>query len=444
MEKIAHRMGNAVLVGALFVSVSAFLFSMSASLTLAQEEIDTFKEDMPAPSQPQMGQQEIRDFLNQFKDLQRDTKKVANDLKGATSAEADAWKQRLQTVQTQAADCVKRMNAATNETRLEVRDECHSLGLWDEVNEIREQFVPAQEIKNTTNDIKRQMNELKRMEKKLKKLKLDTMQASITELLNKLNEYHANITKATGAEQREALQSYQDAQLWEEINAFNARINIPDELSQSKKDLSRVEKQLGQSAHKKALAYFDIAVNDIAQLVSSKKSAITEIESLLADNDAQGAQELMQENFHDYSGWNPGELQHLLDMFRDTQQRLKRIKDKKMTTAIREVIDPIIAAMLDGDVRGARETMEAFMRELQKYEEYFYKLQPKGLGKKTRAGLENLESLIEKKFSQIKEQAEKQENKEETKATEQQQKPSETPSLQPLMEEEESLEKQSE
>lgn len=407
IEKIAHRLGNAVLVGALFVSVSAFLFAQSVSLSLAQEEIDTFnKEEMPAPEQPRMGSQELRDFLNQFKDVQRDAKKVASDLKGMTGADADSWRQRLQTVQKQAADCVKRMNNANEETKIEVRDECHSLGLWDEVNEIREQFVPPQEIKNATNDIKRQMNELRRMEKKLKKLNLEKMQSAVAELLSKLETHRANITK-TGSEQREALQNYWDAQLWEEINALNARVNIPDELSRAKKDLERVEKKLTQNAYKKALEYFEIDVADIKELVTAKKNVMAEIESLLANNDAEGAQTLMQDHFFDYGGWHPGDLQGLLDMFRDMQQRVKRVPDNQVNAAIRELLQPIIEATLEGDVRGARETMESLARELQKYEDYFFKSHPSGIGKKTQSSLDKLESLIEKKFAQLKEQGEK-------------------------------------
>ncbi|MBI2484340.1 hypothetical protein HYV71_04115 [Candidatus Uhrbacteria bacterium] len=409
MEKIAHRLGNAVLVGALFASVSAFLFSMSASLSLAQEEIDTFvEEDFSAFQEPMMGQQEMRDFLNQFKDVQREAKKVSSDLKGLAGPEADAWKQRLQAVEAHSADCAKRMSGASDEnTKIEIRDECHSLGLWDEVNDIREQFVPPQEIKNATNDIKRQMNEIKRMERKLKKLKLDAMQKSLTELLNKLGAHHAGITKSAGAEQREALQNYWDAQLWEEINAFNARVNIPDELTGAKKDLARVDKQLGQTAYKNAIKYFEMDVADFADLAASKKTVIAEIESLLGANDAEGAQELMREHFHEYGGWHPGELQHLLNMFRDMQQRLKRVRDKQVNAAINELLQPIIDATLEGDVRGARETMEELARELQKYENYFFKLHPKGLGKKTQTGLDNLQSLIQKKFALLKEQGEK-------------------------------------
>ncbi|MBI4249977.1 hypothetical protein HY622_00075 [Candidatus Uhrbacteria bacterium] len=429
IEKFAYQLGKAVLVGALFASVSAFLFGMSASLSLAQEEIDTFEES-PAPEQqqPMMGSQELRDFLNQFSDVGRETKKLVGDLKGVTVDEANAWKQTLQNVQSQAASCVKRMKAAKdNEAKIEIRDECHSLNLWDEVNQIREQFVPPQEVKNAVRDIKRQMSEINSMLRKIKSLKLDKMQEPLNDLLNKLGAYHVSITKSFGADQREALQNYWDAQLWDQINGFNAQINIPNDLNRSKKDLERLEKKFSQSTYKKALEYFNFDIVDFVELAAAKKKVISTIEELLASGDAGGAQELMQENFYNPEGWHPGDLQGLLDMFRDMQQRMKRVKDEEVKAAIIELLEPIIDAMKEGDVRGARETMEQLTHELQKYEDQLFKAYPQGIGKKTRANLDNLQSLIEKKFGSLK-------DKETTKETE--------PMLLPTPEEKDQFEKQ--
>jgi|GEM_PF-6290204 len=428
IEKVAHHLGKTVLVGALFASVSAFLFGMSASLSLAEEEIDTFDRELSVPQQPTMGSQELRDFLKQFKDVGREAKKMVSDLKGVTAGEADAWKQTLQNVQSQAASCVKRIKAAKdNETKIEVRDECHSLNLWDEVNQIREQFVPPQEVNNAVRDIKRQMSEINSMLRKIKSLKLDKMQGPLNDLLNKLGAYHASITKSFGADQREALQNYWDAQLGEQINAFNAQINIPNDLNHAKKDLERLEKKFSQSAYKKALEYFNFDIADFAGLAAAKKKAISTIEELLASGEAGEAQELMQENFYNPEGWHPGDLQGLLDMFRDMQQRMKRVKDEEVKAAIIELLEPIIDAMKEGDVRGARETMEQLARELQKYENQLFKAYPQGIGKKTRASLDSLQSLIEKKFGSLK-------DKEATKETE--------PMVIPAPEEKDQFEKQ--
>lgn len=382
---------------------------------------------------PPISQREIQDFKRQFvKDIPSQTRQVLKDMGKMSGGEVSDWKETLNRVLSEAKQCVADLTKASPDDRRDIFDECQGKNLFQEIQDIREQFIPERELKNEYRQMKDQEREINRFLTKLigkpnsEKRKRESTSATQSSLVKQLNEMlsaisanRSSIQKSSGADQRSAVEEYRNNNqgTWDEINKLRAVIEIPDQLKDVKAQLKFVTAQVKPAVRKdgstgpipfeKTASFFGIDLAVLQSAVKEKADTISEIESAVQSGDAETAQSLMQESI--YNGWHPGDLRGLLDMTKGAYQQTKAIRDNELREQIITIIDPIVETMGSGDYRAAREGMEQVSREMHSYERFFNGPQRGRSTVKMDAAFDKLEGLMKKKFEKYMENDDSQE-----------------------------------
>lgn len=373
--------------------------------------------------QPPLSRSEIQNFNRQFgKDVPRDVKQVLKDLGAMKGDEVSMWKATLSTILADAKLCVSDFAKASQEEKRDVMNDCFGKNFQQDIQEIREQFIPERELKNEYSQMKNQERELNRFltkligaptsEKRKRALVATTPQSPIVtqlnEMLTSLATNRALIQKSSGADQRSAVEEYRNNNqgTWDEINKLRAVIEIPDQLKDVKTQLKFVTTQVNPSVLKngstgpipfeKTASFFGIDLAALQSAVKEKADTIAEIETAVETGDAETAQSLMQESI--YNGWHPGDMRGLLDMTKGAYQQTKAIRDNELREQIITIIEPIVETMGSGDYRAAREGIEQVSREMHSYERFFNGPQRGRSTVKMDAAFDKLEGLMKKKF----------------------------------------------
>lgn len=340
---------------------------------------------------------EKRDFLNEFRNLQKETNQILKQLTKIKGAEA--WQVTLAEIFRAANDCVTSFNQSPADTQRDIMDDCRGQRLWDSMNEIREEFVPPQELNNVFRDIKKQQQELVRYKKQMIKLTGGTGGLEMIEKLQTQLDAHKNsITQTVGREQRDAMQDYWDAQIWDEINKIRAVVELPKEMKNIVRDLKIVQKNVQAKAYQQAFKYFGVNIERLQQALVVKQATIDQINNYVVGGNGEGAFLLLEEDIH--QGWHPGDIRHFSDMMRETYQRMKDLDDTEIKDQITSILSSIVDTFNQGDYREAKEAFVQFGDQMQKYERLFQRYY-KGnaeFDQKTTSALEKLESLIQEKL----------------------------------------------
>ncbi|MBI2444402.1 MAG: hypothetical protein HYV42_04155 [Candidatus Magasanikbacteria bacterium] len=346
------------------------------------------------PGQPPVSARELRDFVRQFRDTGREAGQMLKQL--AKVKGTDEWQATLKEVISKAADCVKNVPAVSGDEQREAMNDCHNERLWDSINEIREQFVPPQEIKNVLNEIKRQTQELNRYKKQLAKLGGGTELAD--SLLAQVEVHKNNITNAAGRDQREAMQEYWDAQMWEEVNKIRARVELPREMKNVTRELTALQRDLKNRTLQKAFEYFGIDQAKLQTSVAEKQATVEQVNALVQAGNTEEAFALVQDSI--YEGWHPGDVRHFSGMMRDTYGRLRGLRDTEIKEQILSLLKGIVDTFNEGDYREARDGLVQFTDQLQRFDRLFrpYYRGEREFDDRTSAALEKLESLIQQKL----------------------------------------------
>ncbi|MBI4272301.1 hypothetical protein HY621_00405 [Candidatus Uhrbacteria bacterium] len=405
------------------VLIVALIFGLSVFMVWAQEdslsekpkkpalEEQKFEKPMPveepkgqaqepSPEEPKMqnvDKREMSDFQREMKDLVRESKKLLGDLKKVKDSQE--WQQTISEIIKNASSCASKVLTLPAEDRRSHIDDCRSERYWDSMQEIRDEFVPPQDIKNAMNDVKRQLKELANYKKQILKAAADTDTSKIDQLVSQINGHKTNIESSKGRDQKDALQEFWGNNYWDEINKLRAQVELPKELKQILKEIAFAEKDSKARNVQKAFEFFGLDYSQLAKLVTAKKESIAQIQSLANNGDFEAASELMQESIHE--GWHPGDLRHFMGMMRETHERMKNIKDDQILEQILAIMEPIGQSFMEEDVRGARDAMVEFTDQMRKYESLFrpyYRGGVKELSKKTLGALDKLEGLIQKKL----------------------------------------------
>ena len=222
----------------------------------------------------------------------------------------------------------------------------------------QEEYVDPKEIK----DALRQLGDVKReTQRVLKKAQKSTSFASEVSTLQSLLvdvNTHSNAirTASVGTNQREALQEFHDAQLWDTLNEVRIKIEFPQELKNIEKDLKRLEKLMASKR-------FSIEKVDTALLkgrVDEIKSALAEARSYFNEGNFEDARDALQVI---YEGSHPGEIFGVVQQLKEVTQRLKTLK-KEVREGFYEVLSPVYEAVNDGDFREANMMLNDIRNEL--------------------------------------------------------------------------------
>lgn len=325
------------------------------------------QEEGPAPEmQRTPSAKELKDFRKELQDIQRETKNIQKQLKSGGTEE---WQKSLSEVHLQVSECAKKIGVAPSDEQRDLIDECRSLGLWNTINEIRDEFVPPQEVKNATNDIKRQLNELRKFKKDFEKLTFADEVNKVDALIQQLTKYKADIEAAKGRDQRDALQDYWNAQLWDEINGFRAKIEAPRELKNVRKEFTGLMKDVARSQTKKAFSFFTVDTAKLNEALKTKLSSLDTMEQNMKEKKFDEAWELLQSEIHEE--WHPGDVRHFVNMLTEAHRRLKVLRDKDLQGKFLDVLNPIVETFNNGEYRDARDALVQFSEQMQKYEALF-------------------------------------------------------------------------
>ncbi|MBI5022754.1 MAG: hypothetical protein HZC05_01130 [Candidatus Magasanikbacteria bacterium] len=349
---------------------------------------------------PSINNQEIKDFQREFRDLQNQAKEILKQL--AQMKNTEEWQATIKEIMSSAIECVAQFNQAPADEKRDIMDDCRGRRLWEDMNDIREQFVPPQEIKQVLQEIKNQTRDLLRYKKQLPKSGAGGNIAELIDsLLLQIEAFKNNIINSVGRDQRDAMQEFRDAQMWDELNKIRAQVELPKEMKSVQSDLKIVVKQVKTKSYKNAFAFFSVDEEKLQNALNNKQATVAQIMSLINEGNAEDAFALVEEDIH--QGWHPGDLRHLTDMLRETHQRLKMIRDADMQAQVKEVLSPIIDTLNAGDIREARDAMVQFGDQMRKYERLFQKYigREGEIDERTSQALEKLETLIQEKLNKV-------------------------------------------
>lgn len=252
-----------------------------------------------------------------------------------------------------------------------------------------EEFVDPRQLKEALQQIKNMRRELDRFARQLKKTPNESASQKIEELKGKLANHEKNIKEQ---QSHDAMRDFWDEQLWEEVNLLRAQVELPKEIANIKRELTRLEKLLKLSSTKKGLPI------DLARLqanIEEIRAAVTDAQTKLAAGEGQEAMEALQV-IHD--GRHPGEIMGVIYRLKDVQQRLKSVRDKEIRAELEGLLEPIIEAANDGDFREAHAALNEIMPEMMRLIQQATKSGRKSAAYDER--MSKIEDMIQRKFSE--------------------------------------------
>jgi archaellum component FlaC len=256
----------------------------------------------------------------------------------------------------------------------------------------QEEYVDPGEIKRVLselNDLKRQIKQV------LKKAqKVATFASEVNELNSLLSEVDGlsnTIRNASPGDQRDALQEFYNAQVWDTLNSIRTKIELPKELKFIEKDLKRLEKLL--ASKKFSIEKVDLAV--VRAAIEEIKNAVGEARNEFNQGNFEEAREALEVI---YEGSHPGEIYGVLQQLREMNKRLKRLKTE-VKDIFHEALEPVYEAIQSVDFREANMMLQDIWNDL-------WRLLDKVKGKSRvnedmRQNLQNLEERLQQKQQQI-------------------------------------------
>lgn len=349
------------------------------------------------PGQQPLTKDEVKMFIEEVRNQGREATQLLKDMKGST-APAEL-QQTLQKVVSEARSCIEKVQSGglTEETR-QIMNDCRAQNFWNDVNDARQDFVPPQEVKNIIREMSQKERELKSVRQQMAKLGVGTSTAD--DISAKITRMRKAVESASGQDQRDAMQEYYDARVWEEINDLRTSVEIPRELKRMEKDMARMAKVATAKQNSKAFEFFGIQPATIASLAEKKQESITNIKRLVSAGEFEDARDEMNDTV--YQGWHPGDFIHAIEMLRDIHRMLRNIKAKEVQEQVKEVIVPLVEDITNGDVRRARNTLVVVQQQMQRIE-FRYRRDSYGdgmeLDDRSQKALNKLEQLIEDRES---------------------------------------------
>lgn len=252
-----------------------------------------------------------------------------------------------------------------------------------------EEFVDPREVQQVLREIKDMKRELNRISKQLKKMPNSADDLNqVSALLGEIQNYENSIKSGTNL--RETIQDFRDAQIWEQIQRFRAKIEIPKEIKQWNKEFKRLEKILKQKSFQK----LGLDIEKVKVKLQVMKDSLAKVEQYYNSGDLENAIEELDELRQDV---NPGEIMSVFQQVREVTDRMRRIKDEEIRGQIEQILQEVRDNFNEGEYRIARELMDENRGEILKIISASFK---KGSEK------QNLMEMFEKLEEKMKEKAE--------------------------------------
>lgn len=226
-----------------------------------------------------------------------------------------------------------------------------------EIEQPEEKPVDPGELKNVRQQLRDMLRELRRFERLLRKQKLTADLETLTAVRARVEQYQTQF--ASEPVMRDALQEFQDEQLWENINTFRCKADIPPQLTQIERDLKRLDRQITP----KIITQAGLDIEKLKAGAEEMRKALADVRQALAGNNCDDANDAMQTFWQD--GKHPGEVMGVIQRLREIRPKLNRIKNEEIRKEISEVLQPVIDSANDGDFREANQALNEIFNELQ-------------------------------------------------------------------------------
>ncbi|MDD3102381.1 MAG: hypothetical protein PHE59_04535 [Patescibacteria group bacterium] len=253
-------------------------------------------------------------------------------------------------------------------------------------------FVDPQEIKGVTKQIKDMKKQIKTLTTALKKLpNLTEESANLQEINSQLDTFTKNIkTPPTDMTQREVMQEFYDAQLWETLNEIRMKIEFPKETKQIETQLKKTEKLVANKNYQS----IGLDMVKIKADVVEVRTALTEANTKYKAGEIEDAIDAltpMREGMH------PGDIYCVVTSFRDINKQFTKVKDPEIKQSIQDIIDPIKESIENQDYRDACQSINDVRNELNKVMSYATKNRT-NIDPAIQTKIDKLNQLIDKKF----------------------------------------------
>lgn len=241
--------------------------------------------------------------------------------------------------------------------------------ILEETEFFQEDFVDPREIENTLRDLARMKSEARGFVKRAKKLPEIKQRAE--EIIKEIDGYIASIKNPPADyTQREVLQEFYDARMWEEVQKIRTQLELPQMLKDLPAAIKKVERLIKLKSYQK----IGLDLTSINNYLAEAKETVKEAQSLHQEGDWEGAMEVLQ--FMNESG-HPGELEGVIRRLKEANDRIKTIKDKDVKAQLLESLVPVIEAVNEGDFRFANEVLNEIFPEIYDIIKRSYKLNSK-------------------------------------------------------------------
>lgn len=223
------------------------------------------------------------------------------------------------------------------------------------------EFINPQEVKDILRQIKDLKKEIKRLVKKSKKANLTNESGQLEEMTSQITNLETML-KNTPLEslERETLQDFYDAQLWDKMNDIRIKIELPNEIKMLERDIKKLEKMIT----KKSFSVEGVDMEKIKGKVAAIKDAISKAKEELSLGNLEDARESLQIIYEE--GAHPGEMMGVVSRLADITRQLKRFKSKEIKDDINEILKPVFEAINSDDYREANMLLNEIQRELWK------------------------------------------------------------------------------
>lgn len=261
--------------------------------------------------------------------------------------------------------------------------------------EAREEFVDPQEIKDVLKQFKDQRREVKSFERQLNTTKdlpnkeevRAGLQAFVAEL-NRLEQQVKNPPRDIG--QRGAVQEFYDARTWDTLEQFRMRIQVPKELKDAKRSLTKIRKMLPSKAFQK----LGLDMARLTAILENLQGIVDRVDQAYQAGDWEAMRENMEEIWQ--NNMHPGGFEHALNRIRDLKDMARKVKDPRVVAAIEEIMAPVYEALYDSDFQEVHAILDEYEDDFRRLINLIVK--SKWNLQKAEGKIADLEALIREKF----------------------------------------------
>ena len=214
-------------------------------------------------------------------------------------------------------------------------------------------FVDPREISDALRQLKDLSREVIRLGKTLKRIAGgEVYRSKLDELAAEISRHREAISSPNV--DRETLQDFYDAQLWDTLNEVRIAAEFPKQYQEMSRTFRNLERMLKVKSMILMARNLGLNLDVFRQEIAVMKQALATAKSEYDSGNLEEVQQLMQENFYD-EGKHPGNLEGLLHRFKNIDDRTRSIRNSDLRNQIFGMLREVVETANQGDFQDANE-----------------------------------------------------------------------------------------